>query len=134
MGACEPATGLATTLCRPRRHRASCMPLLAQGLRASPAREWALLLDHLRTHASRETPAAVLAWPEVPLLRLPPSAGWLPVIEPWGTQRRSLAVTGRRVAHRAEVLAAIGQATASWHAHRPPSVWKTAAYRWKKTT
>jgi ATP phosphoribosyltransferase regulatory subunit HisZ len=71
MGAFEPATGLATTLCSPRRDSASFMQLLEQVLQAYPAREWALSMDNLSTHVSRETQAALLAWPEVQRLRLP---------------------------------------------------------------
>jgi hypothetical protein len=36
-GAFEPATGLATTRCSPRRDRASFMQLLVQGLQTYPA-------------------------------------------------------------------------------------------------
>lgn len=71
VGAVEPATGLATTLCRPRRDRASFMPLLELVLQTYPARQWVLIADTVTTQVSRETQAALLAWPEVPRWWLP---------------------------------------------------------------
>jgi len=127
MGAFEPATGLATTLCSPRRDSASFIQLLEQGLQAYPAREWVLIMDHLSTHVSRETQAALLAWPEVQLWLLPKYACWLHLIEPWWTQLRRLALKGRRFERLDEVIEAIVQATASWNAHRYPYVWKKAS-------
>jgi hypothetical protein len=58
LGAFEPATGLATTLCSPRRDSASCIPLLEQVLQTYPAQEWGLVPDHLSTHLARATPVA----------------------------------------------------------------------------
>jgi hypothetical protein len=126
-GAFEPATGLATTLCRPRRDRASCMQLLALVLPTSPARQWVLITDHLTTQVSRETQAALLAWPEVQLWWLPKYAGWRNRIEPWWTQLRRLAVKGRRFELLDEVIEAMVQATLYWKAHRYRSVWKKVA-------
>jgi transposase len=126
-GAFEPATGLATTLCRPRRDRASFMQLLELVLQTSPARPWVLIADNLTTHVSRETQAALLAWPEVQLLLLPQYACWLNLSEPWWKQRRSLALKGRRFERVDEVIEATLQAPASWNAHRYPYVWKKAA-------
>jgi hypothetical protein len=54
-GAFEPATGLATTLCSPRRDSASFIQLLELVLQAYPARQWVLVSDNLTTHVSRET-------------------------------------------------------------------------------
>lgn len=70
-GALEPATGLATTLCSPRRDSASFIRLLERVVQTYPAREWVLIADNLPTHVSRETHLALLAWPEVALLWLP---------------------------------------------------------------
>ncbi len=70
-GAFEPATGLATTLCSPRRDSASFMHLLELVLQTYPAQQWVLITDNLTTHVSRETQAALLAWPEVQLVWLP---------------------------------------------------------------
>jgi transposase len=126
LGACEPATGLAVTLCRPRRDRASFIQLLELVLQASPARPWVLLSDTLTTHLSRETQPAVVAWPEVQLWLLPKYACWLNLIEPWWQQLRRLALKGRRCERLAEVIEAVVQATMSWNAHGYPSVWKKA--------
>jgi transposase len=126
-GAFEPATGLATTLCRPRRDSASFIQLLALVLQTYPARQWGLITDHLTTHVSRETQAALLAWPEVQLLLLPKYACWRNLIEPWWKQLRSLALKGRRFGRINEVIEAIVQATMYWNAHRYPYVWKKAA-------
>jgi transposase len=96
LGAFEPATGLATTLCSPRRDSASFIQLLEQVLQTYPAQEWVLVTDNLSTHRSRETQVALLAWPEVTLLFIPKYACWLNLIEPWWKQLRNLALKGRR--------------------------------------
>jgi transposase len=127
LGAFEPATGLAATLCSPRRDSASFIQLLALVLQTYPAREWVLITDNLTTHRSRDTQTALLAWPEVRLLLLPKYACWLNLIEPWWKQLRSLALKGRRFERLDEVIEAIVQATAYWNAHRYPYVWKKAA-------
>ena len=127
LGAFEPATGLATTLCRPRRDRASFIPLLEQGLQMYPARERVLIADHLSTHLARETPTALMAWPEARLWCIPTSACWLKLSEPWWKQRRSLALKGRRCANVDEIIEAVLEATAYWHVHRYPYVWKKTA-------
>lgn len=72
LGAFEPATGLAATLCRPRRDRASFMQLLEPVRHTSPARAWGLITDHLSTHRSRQPPTALIAWPAVERLCMPP--------------------------------------------------------------
>jgi hypothetical protein len=71
LGAFEPATGLATTRCRPRRDSASVMQLLEQVWQTSPAQAWGLVTDNQSTHLSRETQVALLAWPEVTWLCIP---------------------------------------------------------------
>jgi transposase len=126
LGAFEPATGLATTLCSPRRDSASFIQLLEQVLQSYPAQEWVLITDNLSTHLSRETQTALIAWPEVQLLFIPRYACWLNLIEPWWKQLRSLALKGRRFERLDEVIEAILQATAYWNAHRYPYVWKKA--------
>jgi transposase len=126
LGAFEPATGLAATLCSPRRDSASFIQLLELVLQTYPAREWVLITDNLTTHISRDTQTALLAWPEVQLLLLPKYACWLNLIEPWWKQLRSLALKGRRFECMDEVIEAIVQATIYWNAHRYPYVWKKA--------
>ena len=127
LGAFEPATGSATTRCSPRRDSASFMPLLEQVLHTSPARAWVLNTDNLRTHTSRETQTALLAWPEVPVLFIPKHACWLNLIEPWWKQLRSLALKGRRIEGIDAAIDAIVQATTYWNQHRYPYIWKKAA-------
>jgi transposase len=127
LGAFEPATGLAATLCSPRRDSASFIQLLELVLQTYPAREWVLITDNLTTHISRDTQTALLAWPEVQLLLLPKYACWLNLIEPWWKQLRSLALKGRRFERIDEVIEAIVQATRYWNAHRYPYIWKKAA-------
>jgi transposase len=127
LGAFEPATGLATTLCSPRRDSASFIQLLEQVLQSYPAREWVLITDNLSTHLSRETQTALIAWPEVQLLFIPTYACWLNLIEPWWKQLRSLALKGRRFEDVDEVIEAVVLATAYWNQHRYPYIWKKAA-------
>jgi hypothetical protein len=126
LGAFEPATGLATTLCSSRRDRASFIQLLEQVLQTSPARAWVFITDHLSTHISWETPTSLIAWPEVKLLCFPKYACWLNLIEPWWKQLRSLALKGRRLENVAEIIEAVVQATAYWKAHRYPYTRKKA--------
>jgi hypothetical protein len=126
VGAFEPATGLAATLCRPRRDSARFMQLLEQVLQTYPAREWGLSTDNLSTHRSRETQTALIARPEVELLCLPTYACWLNLIEPWWKQLRSLALKGRWFADVGESIAAVVQATGYWNQHCYPCVWKKA--------
>ena len=126
LGAFEPATGLATTLCSPRRDSASFIHLLEQVLQTYPAREWRLIADNLSTHVSRETQTALLAWPELQLLLLPKYACWLNQIEPWWKQLRSLALKGRRFERVGEILEAVVGATEYWNHQRYPYVWKKA--------
>jgi transposase len=127
LGAFEPATGLATTLCSPRRDSASFIQLLEQVLWTSPARQWVLITANLSTHLSRETQTALIAWPEVQLLFIPTYACWLNLIEPWWKQLRSLALKGRRFEDVDEMIEAVVQATAYWNQHRYPYIWKKAA-------
>jgi hypothetical protein len=126
LGAVEPATGRATTLCSPRRDRASFIHVLEQVLQTYPAREWRLIADKLSTQVSRETQTALLAWPELQLWRPPKYACWLNRSEPWWKQRRRLALKGRRFERVGEILAAVVGATAYWHHQRHPDVWKKA--------
>jgi len=127
LGSLEPATGLATTLCSPRRDRASFIQFLEQVLQTYPARAWVLITDNLSTHLSRETQPALIAWPEVELLCIPTYACWLNLIEPWWKQLRSLALKGRRFADVDEIIEAVVRATAYWNQHRYPYLWKKAA-------
>jgi hypothetical protein len=126
LGACEPATGLATTLCSPQRDSASFIQILARVLQTYPARAWVLIADHLSTHLSRETQTALIAWPEVTVLFIPKYACWLNLIEPWWQPRRSLALKGPRVEAVDAISEAVVQGTAYWHQHRSPYVWKKA--------
>jgi transposase len=126
VGRFEPATGLATTLGTPRRDSASFLHLLEQVLRTYPAREWRLIVDHRSTHVSRDTQTALLAWPEIQLLRLPTYACWLTLIEPWWKRLRSLALKGRRFERVGEIIEAVVAATEYWNHHRHPYVWKKA--------
>jgi DDE superfamily endonuclease len=126
LGAFEPAPRLATTRWSPRRDRARFLPLLEPVLQTSPAREWVLITENLSTHLSRETPTALLAWPEVKRLCIPTYACWLNLIEPWWKPWRSLALKGRRCEDVDEIIEAVGQATAYWNEHRYPYVWKKA--------
>jgi transposase len=119
--------GLAATLCSPRRDSASFVQLLELVLQTYPAREWVLITDNLTTHLSRETQAALLAWPEMHLLLLPKYVCWLNLIGPWWKQLRSLALKGRRFERLDDLIEAIVQATRYWNTHRHPSVWKKAA-------
>jgi transposase len=126
LGACEPATGLATTLCSPQRDSASFIQVLEQVLQTYPAREWVLIADNLSTHLSRETQTALIAWPEVTVLCIPKYACWLNLIEPWWKQLRSLALKGRRFEDVDAIIEAVVQGTAYWNQHRYPYVWKKA--------
>ncbi len=126
LGAFEPATGLATTLCSPRRDSASFIQLLERVLQTYTAREWVLITDHLSTHRSRETQTALIAWPEVTLLFIPKYACWLNLIEPWWKQLRSLARKGRRFECVRDIIEAVVQGTAYWNQHRYPYIWKKA--------
>jgi DDE superfamily endonuclease len=126
LGAFEPATGLATTLCSPRRDSASVMQLLEQGLQSYPARAWVLITDHLSTHVSRDTQTALITWPEVTVWLIPTYACWLHLSEPWWKPWRRLALKGRRFADVDEIIAAVVQATEDWNQHRYPYVWKKA--------
>jgi hypothetical protein len=124
LGAFEPATGLATALCRPRRDSASFMQLLEQVLQSYPAREWVPIMDNLSTHVSRETQPALIAWPEVTVLLIPKYACWLNLLEPWWKQLRSLALKGRRFEDINAIIEAVVQGTAYGNQRRYPYVWK----------
>jgi transposase len=126
LGAFEPATGLAATLCSPRRDSASFVQLLERVLHTYPAREWVLIADNLSTHISRETQTALIAWPEGTILFIPKYACWLNLIEPWWKQLRSLALKGRRFEDIDAIVEAVVQATPYWNQHRYPYVWEKA--------
>ena len=126
LGAFEPATGSAMTLCSPRRGSAGVIQLLEQVLQTSPARAWVLTADNLSTHLSREAQTALLARPEVTMLSIPKYACWLNLIEPWRKQLRSLALKGRRLEDVDAIVEAVVQGTAHWNQHRYPYVWKKA--------
>jgi len=58
---------------------------------------------------------------------MPTDACWLNLIEPWWKPLRRLALKGRRLEAGDEVIEAVVLATASWHQHRYPDIWKKAA-------
>jgi hypothetical protein len=103
------------------------MQLLEQVLRTSPARPWVLITANRSTHLSRETPTALIAWPEGQWRCIPTQACGLNLIAPWWQQLRRLALQGRRVEDVDEIIAAVVQATAYWTQHRYPYIWKKAA-------
>jgi hypothetical protein len=96
-------------------------------LQTYPAREGGLITANLRTHVSRDTQTALIAWPEVTLQCIPQYACWLHRLDPWWKQLRSLALKGRRLADVDEIIEAVVQATVDWNAHRSPYVWKKGA-------
>jgi hypothetical protein len=95
VGACEPASGLATTRCRPRRARAHVNPRWEPGLPTAPARAWGSSWI-LSVPPSREPPA-LLAGAGVELWGIPTEACGLHLMAPWWQQLRRLARKGRRV-------------------------------------
>ena len=123
-GAFEPATGEATLTFSARRDSASHIALLEQVVMAFPSDRLLLIEDNLATHRSRDTQAALLAWPEVHLQFLPTYAAWLNLIEPWWKILKALALKGRRFETVAELEAAFRAALASWSAHRHPFTWR----------
>jgi transposase len=126
LGASSPPLDWPRHWVPPRRDSASFLHLLEQVLRTYPAREWRLIVDHRSTHVSRDTQTALLAWPEIQLLRLPTYACWLTLIEPWWKHLRSLALKGRRFERVGEIIEAVVAATEYWHHHRHPYAWKKA--------
>ena len=124
-GAFEPATGEAALVFTEHRDSASHIRLLEHVLAAFPSERWLLIEDNLSAHLSRDTRAALVAWPEITLQLLPKYAAWLNLIEPWWKVLRGLALKGRRVETLPELEAALRDALAYWNAHRHP-------YRWRK--
>jgi transposase len=108
-----------------RRDSKSHIALLEAMVETFPSDRWLVIEDNLSTHGSRETKAALLAWPEIQVQFIPTYASWLNLIEPWWKQLRSLALKGRRFETVEELIEALWEALAYWNAHRHP-------YRWKK--
>jgi hypothetical protein len=75
-GAFEPATGQAALVFSEHRDSASHIRLLEHVLRAFPSERWLLIEDDLSAHPSRDTRAALVAWPEITLQLLPKYAAW----------------------------------------------------------
>ena len=124
-GAFEPATGQAAIFLSEHRCSASHIRVLEHVLRAFPSERWLLIEDDLSAHPSRDTRAALVAWPQITLQFLPKYAAWLNLIERSWKVLRELALRGRRFATLAELEAALRDALADWNAHRHP-------YRWRK--
>jgi transposase len=122
-GAFEPATGEAALTFSTRRDSASHIALLEQVVTLFPSDRLLLIADNLSTHHSRDTHAALLAWPDVRLQFLPTAAAWLNLIEPWWKVLKALALKGRRFETVAELEAAFRAALAYWTAHRHPFTW-----------
>jgi hypothetical protein len=74
---------------------------------------------------SRNTPAALLARPDVRRQVLQTSAAWLNLIEPWWTLLNALALQGRRFATVVDLETAVRGALTYWTAHRHPFTWHT---------
>jgi transposase len=123
-GAFEPATGEAALTFSARRDSASHIALLEHAVTAFPSERLILIADNLSTHRSRDTQAALLAWPEARLQFLPKYAAWLNLIEPWWKLLKALALKGRRFETVAELEAAFRAALAYWNAHRHPFLWR----------
>ena len=123
-GAFEPATGEAALTFSARRDSASHIALLERVVSAFPSERLLLIADNLSTHHSRDTQAALLAWPDVRLQFLPTYAAWLNLIEPWWKLLKGLALKGRRFETVAELEAAFRAALAYWLAHRHPFTWR----------
>jgi transposase len=124
-GALEPATGEAALVLSAHRDSSSHIRLLERVLTAFPSERWLLIEDNLSAHHSRDTRAALVAWPEMVIQFLPKYAAWLNLIEPWWKVLRALALKGRRFESVGELEAAFRAALAYWNAHRHP-------YRWRK--
>jgi transposase len=123
-GAFEPATGEAVLTFSTRRDSASHIALLEQVVATFPSGRPLLIADNLSIHHSRDTQAALLAWPDVRLQFLPTYAAWLNLIEPWWKLLKALALKGRRFETVAELEAAFRDALAYWTAHRRPFTWR----------
>jgi len=123
-GAFEPATGEAALTFSARRDSASHIALLEHVVTTFPSDRLLLIEDNLSTHKSRDTQAALLAWPEVRLQFIPAYAAWLNLIEPWWKLLKALALKGRRFETVAELEAAFRDALAYWTAHRHPFAWR----------
>jgi transposase len=83
-----------------------------------------LIEDNLSTHHSRETQAALLAWPDVRLQFIPTYAAWLNLIEPWWKLLKALALKGRRFETVTELETAFRDALAYWMRYRHPFTWR----------
>ena len=123
-GAFEPATGEAVLTFSARRDSASHIALLEQVVTTFSSERLLLIEDNLSTHRSRDTQAALLAWPDVRLQFMPTYAAWLNRIEPWWKLLKALALKGRRFETVAELETAFREALAYWIAHRHPFTWR----------
>lgn len=126
-GALEPKTGQAFTTTAEQRNSAAFVAFLDQMVQQWPQGELFVILDNLSIHRTLDVQLWLLAHPRVRLLFQPTYAPWLNLIEPWWKTLRSLALKGRRFEELAQLVAAIHQATAYWHDHRKPYVWRKAA-------
>lgn len=122
-GAFEPARGEAALTFSARRDSASHIALLEHVITTFPSERLLLIADNLSTHHSRDTQAALLAWPDVRLLFIPTYAAWLNLIEPWWKILKALALKGRRFETVSELETALRDALAYWTAHRHPFTW-----------
>ena len=123
-GAFEPATGEAALTFSARRDSASHIALLEHVVASFPSERLLLVEDNLSTHKSRDTHAALLAWPDVRLQFIPTYGAWLNLIEPWWKILKSLALKGRRFETVTELEAAFRAALVYWTAHRHPFTWR----------
>ena len=123
-GAFEPATGEAALTFSARRDSASHIALLEHVVATFPSERLLLIEDNLSAHLSRDTRAALVAWPEITLQLLPKYAAWLNLIEPWWKLLKGLALKGRRFETVVELEDAFRDALAYWMAHRHPFTWR----------
>ena len=127
LGALEPQTGHALTVCTDGRATTHFISLLDQIVQIWPTDDLILILDNLAAHKTLDIRLWALAHPRVRFLFQPTYAPWLNLIEPWWKTLRSLALKGRRFEDKAELIAAIDAATAYWDRQPKPYYWRKAA-------
>lgn len=123
-GAFEPATGLALTLCQPKRRRSEFLALLDRLVEVWAEGHLILIMDNLSVHKTLEVRLWALAHPRVRFLFQPRYAPWLNLIEPWWKTLRHLALKGRSFESLDQLARAITCATDYWNAHRHPYQWR----------
>jgi len=123
-GAFEPATGVALTLCRPRRRALEFVELLDAVIQRWPDDELVLILDNLSIHRSMAVRLWALAHERVRFLFQPTYAPWLNLIEPWWKTLRALALKGRCFESVTSLRSSIVKSTEYWNQHRHPYVWR----------